>query len=87
MDMLRTLLLAEEEQSRPQGAAHLRNAAGYQSAGDQSGTISYHNPAGGGAAPQVRAIGKCFLFPPDSFSTTVHESVYIYIYTVRSMLR
>jgi len=50
MDMLRALLLAEEEQGRAQGAPHLRHAAGHQSPGHQSGALPHHDLAGGRAA-------------------------------------
>lgn len=62
MDMLRALLLAATEQGRAQGAAHLRHAAGHQSAGHQPGALPYHDLAGGRAAAQLRAIGGCYVF-------------------------
>lgn len=50
MGMLRTLLLAEEEQGRAQSVAHVRHAAGHQSAGHQPGALSHYDLAGGRAA-------------------------------------
>lgn len=57
MDMLYAVLLAEEEQDRAQGLAHVRHAAGHQSAGHQPGALPHHDPAGGGAAAKLRAVG------------------------------
>jgi len=60
MDMLCALLLAEEEQGRAQGIAHLRDAVGHQPPGYQSGAFPHHDFAGGGAAAKLCAIGEYF---------------------------
>jgi len=62
MDMLRALLLAEEEQGHAQGIAHVRDALGHQPPGYQSGAFPHHDFAGGGAAAKLCAIGEYFAF-------------------------
>jgi len=72
MDMLRALLLVAEEQGCAQGAAYLRYDAGHQSAGHQSGTLPYHDLAGGRAAAQMCAIGRCLPPLTDRFLFRIH---------------